>query len=56
MKLCQASPSSVIVSGAKDPISVYTTPTSARSFYQFLALISRVPPAGRFSDLEGATQ
>jgi len=56
MKQCRVPPSSVILSGAKDPIPAYTTTALARSFYHSPPLTSRVPPAAPFADLEGVTQ
>jgi hypothetical protein len=56
MQLPQVPTSPVILSGAKDPIPVSTTTTSARSFHPFLALNSRVSTVRRFCDLEGVKQ
>ena len=56
MKLSQLPTSSVILSGAKDPIPVYGTTISARSFYHSLTRTFRVPAVRRSSDVGGLTQ
>jgi hypothetical protein len=57
MMLTRSVLSSVILSGAKDPIPAYATTNSLRSFHHYQDLTSCVPsPVAGLSDLERPPQ